>query len=966
MSERRIIRVFISSPSDVRPERLIARRVVERLAREFSYHASIEAVLWEREPLLASQHFQDKIVPPGETDITVVILWSRLGLPLPEDKYIGSVSGRKPVTGTEWEFEDALKSYRDRQLPDLLLYRKTVEVTGSLENEEALKEQLSQKHQVEDFMARWTRSADGRAFTAASWPFDSTAAFEELLEDHLRELIRRRLTTSDTIPVSLRWYAGSPFRGLQSFEVEHSSIFFGRTRARNEVRELLSRQEARGSAFVLVVGASGSGKSSLVKAGVLPDLTLPGMVGKVALCRYGIMRPGDCEDLAMTLASTLLQPSALPELSTLQYDARSLADLLRGATGQSTLPIRQGLAAAARSASLVEGAEARLLIIIDQLEELFTRDSLEDADRKSFVAALETLAKSGLVWVIATMRSDFFDRLEKLPRLLSLTSGEARYVLAPPDPAEIAQMIRQPAREAGIRFEADAARGLSLDEEILKAAAQNPGALPLLSFLLDQLWQARDEHGILTFASYEKLGGLEGSLGRRADQVYAALPVTVQAALPELLRALVTVGPGSVGARHVATARSASLSHFPPGTARCELLDALLDPKARLLVAEADEKRGAQVRVAHEALLSHWEVARKQVEDDARDLQLRARLEQASQLWRDTPPRHKLSVLLPGGFPLAEARDLIRRWQDIDSEILEFVTESRRAWRNRKLRLAGLTLGAVLSVPLAAGLIWLALVWKGVHDVERDLLMARIPKGCFAMGSPEDEPGRGPDESPLHQVCVPTFELGKFEVTQEQWRAVMLTNPSQYQGHNMPVENVSWEDIEQFIGRLNRFGSRYYRLPTEAEWEYAARARATTAYFWGPTLEPDGCKYANINDQSFREAAPLDPISPQAASCNDGFYHPAPVGSFLPNDFGLFDIHGNVWEWVQDDYHPNYVGAPTDGSGWISGKPRVQHVLRGGSWHTVPRRARAAQREKELSDYRIGYIGFRLAASVRP
>src|SRR5665647_3699782 len=144
MAEVKVLKIFVSSPSDVRPERLIAERVVRRLGREFAYHLRIEPVMWEREPLVASQHFQDEITPPRETDIVVVILWSRLGVPLPIDKFLGPISG-KPVTGTEWEFEDALKANRECKLPDLLMYRKTTPVTGSFEDEEQVQQQLAQK-----------------------------------------------------------------------------------------------------------------------------------------------------------------------------------------------------------------------------------------------------------------------------------------------------------------------------------------------------------------------------------------------------------------------------------------------------------------------------------------------------------------------------------------------------------------------------------------------------------------------------------------------------------------------------------------------------------------------------------------------------------------------------------------------------------------------------------------------------
>lgn len=962
VSERRAFRVFLSSPSDVRPERLTAERVVERMAREFAYHFDISAVMWEREPLVATAHFQDNIVPPHETDITVVILWSRLGVELPEEKYRGPIS-QKGVTGTEWEFEDALASFYEKRLPDLLLYRKKVAITGNLENEAELQEQLRQKRLVEEFMARWTRSADGKSFTAASWPFEGAADFEEMLEQHLRELIRRRLTNADEEANSVRWHEGSPFRGLQSFEVEHAPVFFGRTRARNELRELLARQQARGSSFVLVMGASGSGKSSLVKAGLLPDVTMPGMVGNVALCRYAMLRPGGGADVVTALAAALLQPTALPELAELQYDTAQVVSMLCAGSGQLRLPIRQGLAAASRKSGLEPHAEARLLLVVDQLEELFTHDSVSAADREAFVTALAELAKSGLVWVVATLRSDFFDRLETVPALLTLSEGEARYLLAPPESAEIAQMIRQPAREAGLRFEVDAKRGVGLDEVVLEAAARDPGALPLLSFLLDQLWQGRDAHGVLTFDEYERLGGLEGSLGRRAQSVFAVLPDDVQKSLPEVLRQLVSVGAVTSGGSFVSTARSAPIAAFPEGTPRRVLVDALLKPEARLLVASAgDNGGGAQVRVAHEALLTYWDAARQQVAADARDLALRARLEEQAARWHGATAKGRDSLVLQPGLALDEARDLQKRWGDgLSVEIAAYIVGSRRAAQHRKLKIIGVGVAAMLLLPVLYGVGYVLMVWYGVRHVEHELSMADVPGGCYLMGSPPGEPISFDNEHPAHQVCVKPFQLSKYELTQEQWKAVMLNDPAQYVGQKLPVENVSWDDAQRFIQRMNFFGSHKWRLPTEAEWEHADRGSSTTTYPWGNTGDPDACRYANINDKSFHDGAPLDPLSPQSAKCSDGYFHTAPVGSFLPNQNGLFDMHGNVWEWMEDEYHADYNGAPVDGSAWTAHKPRQQHTIRGGSWHSIPERARAAQRDRELSDYRIGYIGMRLA-----
>jgi formylglycine-generating enzyme required for sulfatase activity len=951
LSSPRLLRVFISSPADVRPERLIAERVVQRLAREFSYHFRIEPVMWEREPLVATAHFQDGLVKPSESDVVVVILWSRLGVPLPFEKYPGAVTGR-PVTGTEWEFEDALASNRARTLPDLLLYRKRAEITGSLEDESVVRELLEQKRLVEDFMSRWTRAADGKAFTAASWEFQKAADFEELLEQHMRKLIQRRIPTATENPAGIRWHLGSPFRGLESFDLEHAAVFCGRTRARNDLRELVARQEARGSAFILVMGASGSGKSSLVKAGLLADLKTPGMIGRVALCRHAVLRPSDGKNLISTLAAALLRPTALPELASLHYDPAGLADLLLNEK-QGALPIKQGLDAAAQTERLTPGAEARLLVIIDQLEEIFTVEAGNEFNLDAFLTVLKTLAASKLVWIVATMRSDFFDRLEKLPRLLALSAGEARYLIAPAEPTELGQMIRLPARDAGLRFEEDATRGITLDELIQRAAAKDSGALPLLSFLLDQLWGARSEDGLLTFEAYERLGGLEGSLGRRATEVFSALTPAVQKALPQVLRELVTVNQGT------ATARTALLANFREATPKGKLLSALLDANARLVVAD-----GLHVRVAHEALLTHWDAAREQVQSDLRDLELRERLMQAANYWENAT-KDRASLLLSPGLPLDGARDLMARWpESLEPLLTKYVSASVAAKRQRRLRLSATITGALVAVPLLVALVWVARVWNGVRSVEAGMALTRVRAGCFSMGSSDGEK----DERPPHKVCLEAFDLGTFEVTQEEWRAVMRSNPSAVVGHDegglrRPVENVSWDDVAVFIRRMNWFGARTWRLPSEAEWEYAARAGSTTAFPWGDTPE-SVCLYANVRDAKYRASRTNDDDRDASHSCNDGHYQTSPVGSFRPNAFGLHDMSGNVWEWVADAEHDSYKGAPTDGRVWEE-TPKARRGFRGGGFHSIGPRLRSAERDWEPADYHNIYNGFRLASSVK-
>jgi WD40 repeat protein len=544
-------------------------------------------------------------------------------------------------------------------------------------------------------MGRWFGRRETSGITAASHSFETTEQFQEKLYEHLHAVLERRVVGEDA-SVAIRWHQ-PPFRGLLSFEFEHGPVFFGRARARNEVRELVAIQETRGRAFVLVLGASGSGKSSLVKAGILPDLMLPGMVGDVALCRYAIMRPSDNpSDVIAALAAAILSETALPELKTHLYDTERIAALLREAPGQCGVPFELGLTEAAKAAHLTEIAAARLVIVVDQLEEIFTIATLSDQERSSFVAALAALAGSGLVWVIATMRSDFFDRLESFPALAELAGGDSRYLLLPPTNAELAQIIREPAREAGLRFELDPSDGMALDE-IIRAAARDRDALPLLSFVLDELWRRRNDHGVLTFEAYRSLGGLEGALARRAEAEFDALTEDVRAALPRVLRALVTLGQeGQV------TSRPAALAMFNEGSPERKLIEAFAAPDSRLFVTAADDSGGEpKVRLAHEALLTHWKRASDYLEANRADLQLEARLLDAERRWTMGSERVKESLLLPSGLPLEEASDLLnRRSSELTPGLRDFVRRSLAAAEaDRRLR-RRITLAAVASLTL--------------------------------------------------------------------------------------------------------------------------------------------------------------------------------------------------------------------------------------------------------------------------
>ena len=226
------------------------------------------------------------------------------------------------------------------------------------------------------------------------------------------------------------------------------------------------------------------------------------------------------------------------------------------------------------------------------------------------------------------------------------------------------------------------------------------------------------------------------------------------------------------------------------------------------------------------------------------------------------------------------------------------------------------------------------------------LEMVIIPGGTFLMGSRE---GDGyDDERPQHHVRLASFFMSKYPVSQEQWQAVIKWSPPyRCKGLERPVDRVSWNGAWEFCERLSKKTGRVYRLPSEAEWEYACRAGATTPFYWGETITTDLANY--VGEHTYR-AEPKGVYRHETTE----------VGIFPPNAFGLYDMHGNVWEWCADAGHDNYIGAPTDGSAWEHGG--TWRVARGGGWHDPPGLCRSAARLKLDPAEGEDYVEFRVVS----
>ncbi|HEY5022851.1 MAG TPA: hypothetical protein VII30_10250, partial [Gemmatimonadaceae bacterium] len=744
---RQRVRIFISSPGDVRAAREIAALTIERLAQDYARFFEIEPYLWEYEAMVASGHFQDSIEPPSAFDVVVLILWSRLGLLLPERtavrEYCG-IDGRTPLTGTEWEFEEALLAAQKRGAPDLLVYRSLKPASFDTRDRHLREQQLQQFAALDGFWGR--HFVNQGMFLGAYTSFASDAEFAAAFENHLRKLIEKRIAALGATQGArvVKAWLQAPFRGLEAYEFEHAPIFFGQDEALAKAMLQLTGNAGTGSPFLLVLGASGSGKSSLAKAGILPKLFVPRRVPGAAFLRRVVFRPSDARDgedlfaaLARRLTTQVSDEEGVSELIGPGQSLTSLASHLRNASAEPAYPIGTALGQlslkARQDGRMLEYESPKLVLVVDQLEELFTIERITSEERRRFVDLLAALVRSDLVWVVATMRIDFWHRAHEAPELVRLSEGNGRLELLPPGPAQLSQMIRRPAEAAGVHFEVHPTTNVSLNEVIAEEVVHDPGALPLLSYLLDQLYRAdvlEADGATLTYATYERLGRLEGAIATQAETVLQRCAPEDRLALGSVLFSLVELGVAE-GNIERAIARRVPLSTFRPGTPQRRLVEALLDPHARLLVSDAEKEGSPTVRVAHEALISRWGQARDFVQSNGEALKIRHRIEERYALWRgleaggqealprETAPLRSLAARLAAwrarlgrehgllsDIDLTDGRRLVREHRsDTEPHLIAYVERSiidDKRIRTRSFRVLSAVASVVTLLAIAA------------------------------------------------------------------------------------------------------------------------------------------------------------------------------------------------------------------------------------------------------------------------
>jgi len=658
----RTIDIFVSSFPDVQKEHVVAEQLIRSAAAEFNLPINVHysnplrgsraqggsigrkdfageaalvlcACFWEY-PEREENDFLE-IPNTGLYDLVICILGSRLGAsPLQQ---CVMPDGSRPRSATDYEVGWAL--YQSKQTPGcpgLHVYRSRAIPAAPLEPREQQENLFRQRDAVQEFCGAWEKD-DGTGFRECCHDFQGLEEFEDLFRKHFREFLTRRLHPAIPSGKTMREvpYSGSkPFRGLDFFDFQHSPVYHGRTRAVGEVFDILKTQAAAKKPFLLVVGPSGSGKSSLVRAGVLPLITRGATPAGTGPWRWALTRPGTTGDPSDTLADALHETS--PE------ESGELASQLR----------KDPEAVAARI-----GEVTQLVLVVDQLEELFA--SFSPVIQQRYIAALCALANCQHVFIIATLRSDFYPHYR---RFSGLTTLGGIYELQPPTPHGIGNIIQFRAQEAGLRFEQDPETNRSLDETILEAAVANPEPLPLLEHLLSRLYekQLARKDGLLLWADYRALDGFHHALAQHAEFVFLNLKSDEQEALRFVIRELLVPSSGEDAFLNRRSVRYRDLVLHPQLNQRQRsgakgLVDRLI--KEGLLSAKIDPQQGLLISIPQEALLRRWPRLWELLSQDRRFIRTRERLD-ASMKPRITHGRQR-EDLLDGGIELAEAQTLL-------------------------------------------------------------------------------------------------------------------------------------------------------------------------------------------------------------------------------------------------------------------------------------------------------------------
>lgn len=481
-----------------------------------------------------------------------------------------------------------------------------------------------------------------------------------------------------------KWQGDSPFVGLSAFSANEAAVFFGRSKQINTLLQRVSAQINYGRAFCLLLGSSGSGKSSLVNAGVLPALMSEAGFDGFRVESYCQLDFADISKnrLLLDLASTLLdlEINDAPVLTNISAD--SLSELLLSAPEQVIERCQ-----AALKQSQTTHIKAYLFLFIDRLEVLLSSPVFSEQERSNFLTVIEQLATSGCMIIFSACRNDFYPQVVNQPSLMAGKANGAHFDLLPPTRSELKQMIRLPALAAGLNWQLDPEHQTPLDEILCNDTANNPDALPMLQYTLQQLYIQRSENDELLVSEYQALGSIEGAIGKKAEQVFSQLPDKQQAQLNFILSKLITLNADG----ETLTSRAARWNELN-NPAQTQLVQAMVDN--RLFVSHLKNEQ-ACFSLAHEALLRHWQRAINWINQHQQSLAIKSRLQIATERWLNEQKHSDL--LLAQGKPLQEAQSLVNNPMfSLSAAELSLIKASNRRAKRKKRVLQATAVALVL------------------------------------------------------------------------------------------------------------------------------------------------------------------------------------------------------------------------------------------------------------------------------
>lgn len=492
-------------------------------------------------------------------------------------------------------------------------------------------------------------------------------------------------------PARKSWQAGSPFRGLAAFDESHSDVFFGRDELIRVLVEAAGAQVRSQLALLLVLGPSGSGKTSLIQAGLLPALArlaAPSEPGLLASASFDLVDQGQ-QTLFTALAGTLLDLQWEDKWAFPGENAMSLGARLERSCETVIGELNAALAAPSRTRPGL-----RFGIFIDRFEALFNASRIAEPERVAFLRTLEQLATSSAVLLVIACRNDFYPSIAQFSLLTRGKRHGGHFDLEAPRFSDIAQMIRRPAAAARLTFGTDPASHARLDDILCESAASSPDALPLLQYCLEELYRLRTSDGELSFDAFRQLGGLEGAIGQRAEQVVLSLEEAQQAALAHIMSLVIILSPDGVNV----SSQRAPWSALRDDAAR-QAVAALVD--ARLFVS--DLVGGTPVfGITHDAILRRWPRMTDWIAAHRQALGVRSRLAQHAGRWQgDGRPA---DLLLPQGKLLDEAKELQQAgvWSLAPHECELILISNRRVRQRERARVAALVLIVALAVLASA------------------------------------------------------------------------------------------------------------------------------------------------------------------------------------------------------------------------------------------------------------------------